>query len=417
MNVSPLVTHQVPADATRVEAPRALRIAFVSYEYPPCTEGGAGAYAGELTRELVALGHSVTVFAPNRGQSYRDGSLVPVGTLGARAAGFWTALPAALRQAAHRTGSFDIIHGNAIADLTLPCRVFPAARVVTLHHLNRCIPLPGLSGLRHRLHDLRGETGFGPLFEGIVLRRANRVICVSETVKDDVIRLCGLHPSRIAVVPNGLPVLAIPDPALVASLRRAYQPQGGALLLVVGRMEHRKGTSTLLEAFARLLDDRPTHLVLAGNGSIEQYRALARRLGIEDRVHFTGHVTDEVRNALYAACDVFVSAALHEGFGLTVFEAMAMGKPVVVTDTGAAKAGWVSKEHGAVVPPGEVISLRDAMAELLASPLKRQAIGRSNSAYAGGWATWHVVAVETQRIYREAIADRLCAGERLEVAG
>lgn len=416
MSVSTVAPSQAGFDTAAALDPRPLRIAFVSYEYPPHTEGGAGTYAGELARELVALGHAVTVFAPNRRQAYGNARVVPVGSAGTRAAGFWASLPATFVHVERRAGVFDIIHGNAVADLSLSRHVFRGARVVTLHHLTRSIPL-GPSGLRHRLHDLRGETAFGPLFEGIVLRRADRVICVSETVKDDVIRLCGLRPSQIAVIANGSPIIAAPDPALVASLRHTYAPEGGALTLAVGRVEHRKGTSILLEAFAGLpLDGRPAHLVLVGNGSIDQYRAMACRLGIQDRVHFTGYVTDEVRNALYAACDVFVSAALHEGFGLTVFEAMAIGKPVVVTDTGAAAAGWVSREHGAVVALSDVVSLRDAVAELLASPSKREAVGRSNRAYAEKWVTWHSVAVETQRIYREAIADR-CAGERQEIAG
>lgn len=418
MNALRLVPHRLSFGAAPAVTPRRLRIAFVSYEYPPYAEGGAGTYAGELTRELMTLGHSVTVVAPNRGPSSDSECLVHVGIEGARAAGFWAALPTALTRAERRGGRFDIIHGNAIADLSLPRSLFNTTRIVTLHHLNRCIPLPGPSGLRHRFHDLRGETGIGPIFEGIVLRRADRVICVSGPVRDAAVHLCGLHPSRLAVIPNGLPALPVTDPALIASLRRAYRPHGGTFLLAVGRVEYRKGISTLLEAFARLPPgDQRVSLVVAGDGGIEQYRDLARRFGVQDRVYFTGHVTDATRNALYAACDIFVSAALHEGFGLTVFEAMAMGKPVVVTDTGAAAAGWVSEQHGAIAAPGDALSLRDALAELLASPAKRQAIGRSNRAYAEGWPSWHSAAVETQRIYREAIADRLCVGERREIAG
>lgn len=418
MNLSPLAPGQVSSNPAPPTASHPLRIAFVSYEYPPHTEGGAGTYAGELTRELAALGHSVTICTPNRGQADGNGRVIPVGPPGARAAGFWATLPAALARAARRTGGFDIIHGNAIADLCLPRSFFGAGRVVTLHHVARRVPPPGFAGLRHRLCDLRGETGIGPVFEGVVLRRADRVICVSGPVKNDAIRFCGLKPARAAVIPNGLPSLTAPDPALVASLHHAYRPEGGTLLLVVGRVEYRKGTATLLEAFARLpIDGRCAHLVLAGDGPIEHYRDMARQLGIQHRVHFTGHVTDSVRNALYAASDVFVSAALHEGFGLTVFEAMAMGKPVVVTDTGAAAAGWVSNKHGAVVPPGDAGRLRDALSGLLNSPAKRQAIGNANKAYAQSWPTWRSVALDTQRVYREAIADRQCTGERQEVAG
>lgn len=396
----------IPASSPVVAASRPLRVAFVSYEYPPHIEGGAGVYADCLTRELMALGHSVSIFTPKRGSQRYDGGVIAVGGAGTRAVGFWAALPAALLRTSVLGGSFDVIHGNALADLSLPRSVFPAARVVTLHHVTRRVVPPGFGGVLHRLRDCRGETGISPTLEKMVLRHADRVICVSYPVMDDAVRLRLVTPDQATVVPNGMRKAAAPDASLVESVRKAYCRDGESLLLNVGRLEYRKGTSTLLETVAQL---PRTNLVCAGDGPAGTYRELVRRFGIQDQVHFTGHVTDRVRDALYAACDVFVSASLHEGFGLTVFEAMAMGKPVAVTNTGAAAAGWVSQEHGAVVPPGDVTSLRDALARLLASSDLRHAIGMSNRAYVSGWVTWRQIAIQTERVYREAIA----TGERV----
>ena len=101
--------------------------------------------------------------------------------------------------------------------------------------------------------------------------------------------------------------------------------------------------TSLLRAFAAI--DRtewPSKLVIAGSGDATKYSALADSLGLSGAVLFPGWVSEEDRASLLEACDIFVSSSRHEGFGLAAFEAMASGRPIVMTSTALVKDGVVT---------------------------------------------------------------------------
>ena len=132
-----------------------LRLAFVTYEFPPVVDGGAGTYAGALVAELVALGHDVSVFTRAGAIVPRGASLVPVSLA---SGGFWRHLPGAVSSIARSVGPFDVLHGNGVADMALR-RSRSTARVVTLHHRSGQNAQRGWRGILRRLSDVRGESG------------------------------------------------------------------------------------------------------------------------------------------------------------------------------------------------------------------------------------------------------------------
>jgi rhamnosyl/mannosyltransferase len=153
---------------------------------------------------------------------------------------------------------------------------------------------------------------------------------------------------------------------------------GARELLFVGRLRHYKGLDVLLQALRDLPDVR---LRIVGEGQMgDEWRTLARGLGLEDRVRFEGQVADERLPGLYRGARVFVlpSTSRAEAFGTVLLEAMACGLPCVTTELGTGTS-WVVRhgETGFVVPAADADALRDAIARLLADPGAAAAMGRA----------------------------------------
>jgi lipopolysaccharide/colanic/teichoic acid biosynthesis glycosyltransferase/glycosyltransferase involved in cell wall biosynthesis len=202
-----------------------------------------------------------------------------------------------------------------------------------------------------------------------VLRRASRVI-VSAPPMQDVPALAA-HRDKVAVIPYGL------DPAgYEPGAEPSRDPQAQPTLLFVGRLVPYKGVDVLLRAMAGV----PASLVLVGDGPLRgSLEALARQLGLQDRVRFLGRVSDDERLDWYRRADVFVlpSVTRQEAFGMVQVEAMLCGRPVVSTDlpTGVP---WVNRdgESGLVVPPGDAAALSAALLRLCEDRALRARLGQ-----------------------------------------
>jgi glycosyltransferase involved in cell wall biosynthesis len=110
-------------------------------------------------------------------------------------------------------------------------------------------------------------------------------------------------------------------------------------------------------------------LLVVGEGPERRgLEALARELGIDRRVHFLGHVTEERKWQLLAASNLFVSATQHEGFGLVYLEAMVVGLPLVTFDHGGQVDFLEDGRNGYIVPVGEVEALSRAISRIQSDP-------------------------------------------------
>jgi glycosyltransferase involved in cell wall biosynthesis len=202
----------------------------------------------------------------------------------------------------------------------------------------------------------------------------------------------------IVMIPNGV---AIPDePASLSQGPFKDLPPRYALFL--SRISWKKGLDRLLEAW-KAVPDLP--LVIAGNDD-EGYRpkleALARELGIAERVLFVGPVKDDDKWALYAHAEVFVLPSYSENFGIVVAEAMAMGCPVIVTpDVGAGEL--VAQAGAGVISSGEPVELAAAVRQLLADPGARRRQGHAGREFARTQLSWEGIALRTCEMYRDAL--------------
>jgi glycosyltransferase involved in cell wall biosynthesis len=286
----------------------------------------------------------------------------------------------------------DLFHG--VTGFELP----PApgcCLVATVHDL---IPLrfPALVPWRHRW-AVR-------LLLGSAVRRAARVIAVSEATRRDLLARFPVAPERVTVVPEAAdPRFLPPVPAERARVRARFGLEG-PYVLFVGLLEPKKNLATLLRAVARLRARNgwgQTMLVVAGApgwGRVD-VAAAAARVGLADTVRVLGPVPDDVLPALYAEAAVFVFPSLWEGFGLPVLEAMASGVPVVASCRGALPE--VAGEAAWLVEP-EVEPLAEALGTLLGDPALRARLREAGLARAGAY-SWERAARETLAVYRAAL--------------
>lgn len=170
-------------------------------------------------------------------------------------------------------------------------------------------------------------------------RRARFVVCDSRCSQADAIRLLGLSPERTRVVYLAAPPDLEPVSAEEAEAVRHRFDLGPRFIFYVGGFDQRKNLAVVLRAFARLVTRHPEALLAiagappAASDLFPDWRQLAARLGLGERVRFLGRVDDDEKKYLYSAATAFAFPSLYEGFGLPPLEAMACGTPVLCADT------------------------------------------------------------------------------------
>ncbi len=162
--------------------------------------------------------------------------------------------------------------------------------------------------------------------------KAAGLLAVSEALRGDMAAI-GIDADKVIVHYTGIDRSRF-APGDRAAARAALQMGSDPAILTVGALIERKGQALVLEALAAL----PTvHYWLAGAGEAEgRYRALAQRLGVDDRVHFVGPVANADLPALYRAADVVVMPSASEGLANAWVEALACGTPIVISNAGGA---------------------------------------------------------------------------------
>ncbi len=339
-----------------------MRILHIYKDYYPVL-GGIENHVRSLAEGQVAAGHDVTVLVTSLTRRSQIETLEGVRVVKASRLATVASTPISI-------------------DLALWLRRLPA----DIAHLHFPYPVGEvalwLAGRARRTvltyhSDVVRQAGilrvYRPLMRRL-LRRADRILATSPQYIASSPYLSELR-EKVTVVPLGIdlgPFLA-QDTAGRAAFRARY---GTPLLVFMGRLRYYKGLDVLLAAMPQLPQAR---LVVGGSGPMgAEWQALAGRLGLADRVHFLGDVSDADQRTLYQAADVYVLPATHrsEAFGIALVEAMASGAPVVTTEIGTGTS--FVNQHGVtglVVPPHDPAALAEAIQGLLADPTRRRQMG------------------------------------------
>ncbi|MDE0174956.1 MAG: glycosyltransferase [Defluviicoccus sp.] len=200
----------------------------------------------------------------------------------------------------------------------------------------------------------------------LLLPASARIVAVSRGVADSVSALAGVGRDRIDVIYN---------PAVTAKALRCagtapdhpwFRDDGPPVVLGVGRLAPQKDFPTLIEAFRRVLAERPCRLLILGEGPLrEELENLVSSLGLEDRVSMPGWADDPY--AFMSRARLFVLSSRHEGFPGVLVEALACGCPSVSTDCPAGPSE-ILEDAGLLAPVGDPEALAAAMLRALARP-------------------------------------------------
>ncbi len=218
------------------------------------------------------------------------------------------------------------------------------------------------------------------LKEQAAVRRADRIVTVSQTARRDILDWFRWPEDRVRVVPEG-PSDAFeprpPDAAEEVVLRRHRIDPARRFLLYVGGLSPHKNLSRLIEAFAQAAP-ASTDLVFVGDlgdvfhTHIPELRRVIAGSGLESRVNFTGFVPDDELAVLYRRSYALIQPSLMEGFGLPLVEAMACGTPVLASRAGSLPE--VLGDAGRYFEPTDVEAMAALIRSFLADPAARDTL-------------------------------------------
>lgn len=401
-----------------------MKVMFITNEYPPHIYGGAGVHVEYLTKELAKLMEvEVRSF---HDQHYKDGNLTVDGTKPDDS--LFKACPKELTSPLKAFYEGLVFAGeNMTADVAhchtwyahfagiLAKMLYGIPLVITVHSLE---PLrPWKREQLGRGYDVSGWV------EKTALEMADAVIAVSQSTKDDVLRLFPkIDPSRVSIIYNGIDVNQYKEVEDQTVLQKFGVRTDKPYVLFVGRMTRQKGLLYLLKAASKI--DPDAQLVLcAGDADTPEMKAELEgmvaslkqvRSGV---VWIPEMVSREEAIALYSQAAVFCCPSIYEPFGIINLEAMACNTPVVASAVGGIKEVVVNGETGFLVdpdlsdePPHDpkdpdafAARMADAINTLIRDPSLAKQMGQAGRQRVEKHFSWQSIALQTKELYARLI--------------
>lgn len=386
------------------------RIMMLSWEFPPKTIGGLARHVDDLSKALADLGEEVHVLTSDvpgcppyevvngvhvhRIKTYNTPDLDFfdwIIQLNMNMSEYGIKLYDML-------GSFDIIHAHdwlvAYAAKALKDQT-KVPLVATIHATEH--------GRNQGLHN--DTNRYIHSVEWWLTYEAWRVICCSDYMAREIKEIFDLPTDKLEIIPNGVNPENLDVEEASGEFRSKYALPHEKIVFFVGRLVREKGIQVLLQGAPQILSAyHDVKFVIAGKGPMEaNLKQLAKELGIEHKVCFTGFITDEDRNKLLKIADIAIFPSLYEPFGIVALEAMAAKVPVIVSDTGGLAEIIEHGVDGMKIYPDDVNSLTYNLLEVLrnnefADNLKEKAWDKINSSY-----LWPSIAKQTHQVYEKVL--------------
>ena len=409
-----------------------MRIGFFVWEYPPKLVGGLGTYAEYMTKELVEMGHDVTVFTLNTGDLKTMEVLNGVEVHRPIVADASNVFPMFVIEDLRKWGTNirlfnDIFMYNILSATKFINQLIKKEGekfdVVCVHDW-----LSSIAGIMVKnetkipvvfhVHSTEWGRSAGngsevvSHFESMTAQLADHLITVSHAMRDDLVQH-GWSEPKISVVWNGVDPERY-DPYKCSSsdiekIRDKYNIEKDEnMLLFLGRLTWVKAVRNLIQAMPLILDEYPkTKLVILGKGEEQKdIVETANRLGIEDKVTYDFEfVPEEERILHYAASDICVFPSVYEPFGIVSLEAMAMAKPIVVGARGVVgfREQVISsgpEQNGVHVNGEDAADIAWGVKEVLKDSDRAKVWGENGRKRVLQYFTWRKAAEQTLQVYQ-----------------
>lgn len=371
-----------------------MKICMFSRIMPAHSAGGMQDHAQTLSAALVKRGHRVAVITSGLANGAELQSIDGVetyflkGTTGGRYSERYWSIAAEKFQALQRVEPFDILHSQSVGAYGVYKK-----KLHRQHHLPLVTSLHGthvdvLTTSWHTdfvLTQPRGIARFGALAVMLAYRYIARdvwfirgsdvVIATSDADVGKYQSQFRLSAAQIRKVYNGIDAdLFSPRPSSqLQALRDELKiEEGTKIILALARLQKDKGVQNALAVMPRVLEKIPARLIVVGDGDYRAaLEALARNLGVAERVHFVGAKSLVACADYFNLCDLFVDPTLRtDGYDLTIAEAMACAKPVIVSDVGANSTlvDAAVRRDGILIPRGDNAALVRETLRVLSDP-------------------------------------------------
>lgn len=392
-----------------------MKILMLTWEYPPRIVGGIARVVHDLSKRLIKDGHEVTVV------TYRDSADVPEyendkGVNVYRVDNYmihpnnfidWIMqlnfnMLSKATEIINKGGGFDVIHAHdwlvTYAAKSLK-NAYDIPIVATIH----ATEAGRNSGIHDETQRYINDT------EWLLTYEATEVIVNSNYMKNEIQRLFGLPFDKINVIPNGINLSNFTGIERDYDFRRQYAMDNEKIILYVGRLVYEKGVQHLIAAMPKILSNyNDAKLIIAGRGGMmDELRAEASNLGLNDKIYFTGYLNSKQVQKMYKCADVAVFPSTYEPFGIVALEAMLAGVPTVVSDVGGLDEIVTHGVDGMKSYAGNANSIADSVTALLYDHQLATNVSKKAKQKVKDQFNWEKIAQDTHFTYEKAICQTM----------
>jgi len=386
-----------------------MRIVQVASYFPP-PYGGIESHVYYLSKELVELGHEVTVLTSRVPEAAIGKEEISEGVVVKR---LWTPfslfnfpfMPTLTYRVLRE--EVDVFHGHINAPMTVESgalgSLFSGVPFVVTYHADLIPEDIGIESmaLRGLIYDLYEKfvKRFDVAVAGRILATTPLYAETSEFLRD--------YLDKVSIVPNGVDLERFRPNHDVSSIRSRLGFDRERIVFFAGRLIPYKGLEYLLAAFSEVCKAREdVRLVLLGAGPLlDDLQRQVYSIGLKDKVRFLGAVSEDNLPHFFATSDVVVvpSRSRSEGFSISALQAMASGKPVVATRVGGVPDVVIDEETGIIVEPRNTEQLSSAILRFLNDPDLAAQMGRAGRRRAERYFGWRRVAELVEKVYKDLV--------------
>lgn len=264
--------------------------------------------------------------------------------------------------------------------------------------------VPIIISTKHNPDEFRKKFSIPVRLDGIFGNHSDRIIAVSQAVKDFFIKWERISTGKFTVIHNGIDLEEFNfDTDIPGKKKELGIDLSSKIVGMVGRLDHQKGHRFFLQAMPEIIKAVPeVKFLIVGDGPLRgKLEELGRELKVDRQVIFTGGRRDIPE--IISIMDVFVLPSIFEGFGIVLLEAMTMGKPVVASRVGGIPGIVTPGLNGLLVEPARPLEIAASVVKLLKEPAEAKRMGNAGREEVKRRFTVETMVKKIDRLYKELL--------------